>query len=298
MNYSNELRPVKLGDLIGQKKVIDRLKISIKSCQQRGECLPHVFLSGFSGSGKTTIGLAIANELNTPIQIINCAAISDVKSILPFLIKITANSIIFLDEMQALPKTVANLLLSVIESGKLNLGKSGHVMAVEIPQSTFIAATTNPGSILETIKNRFLLQYQLQPYTQTELCEIIKKSASKLNLIIDDTASMKLVCISKSNPRLVNHSLLFTRDWAAVNNLSNIDISTIDEIMVLLDIDKDYLDANDRLYLATVKKHQPVGVRTLVSLTNLSSDTITEIIEPELLRRNWIVKTKKGRKLV
>ena len=53
-------RPTSFDEVIGQKDVIKRLKISTFACKQKRQPLPHVLLDGPPGLGKTTIASAIA----------------------------------------------------------------------------------------------------------------------------------------------------------------------------------------------------------------------------------------------
>lgn len=51
--YDEELRPKRLADVVGQKKVLERLQIIIDATLKRKEPLGHLLLDGPPGIGKT-----------------------------------------------------------------------------------------------------------------------------------------------------------------------------------------------------------------------------------------------------
>jgi len=59
----NSLRPLTLGDFIGQDQARANLKVFIDAARGRNEALDHVLLAGPPGLGKTTMAQIVAREL-------------------------------------------------------------------------------------------------------------------------------------------------------------------------------------------------------------------------------------------
>ena len=66
-DHELSLRPVRLDEFIGQKKITDNLKVFIESAKLRKKSLDHILLSGPPGLGKTTLAFIIAQYLGVNI---------------------------------------------------------------------------------------------------------------------------------------------------------------------------------------------------------------------------------------
>ena len=57
------------------------------------------------------------------------------------------------------------------------------------------------------------------------------------------------------------------------------------------------MDDNDRKYLEALKNNvgNPIGIKSLSSMTGISMETIENSIEPYLVRSGFVVRTQKGR---
>jgi Holliday junction DNA helicase RuvB len=68
----------------------------------------------------------------------------------------------------------------------------------------------------------------------------------------------------------------------------------------MLGVDPAGLDGQDRKYLETIMrvfKGGPVGVEAVAHTLNTAIDTLTDEVEPFLLRAELVVRTPRGRKL-
>ena len=291
---NNIMRPSKFSDVIGQKDVVGRLQIMVKGCLSSGGVMPHVLIDGPPGLGKTTIASAIANELNVNLHTINAANLRSIKNVLPYLMGIAPRSVLFIDEIHRLPKIVEEFLYPVMEDFVLNITLESKPESIDIPMFTLVGATTSGGSLSQPFYDRFAIKEHLSFYTHDELAKLAGSNAQKLGLMISESNLLEIAKRSKGTPRILNARLQWYKNYMAYHNNANIDIDTIFNSQ---GIDNMGLDVYDRLYLDILRKNKgnPLGLKSISSLTGIAIETIENSIEPYLIREGFVVRTQKGR---
>lgn len=291
---SNNIRPTKFSDIIGQSSVVERLNIMVSGCLNSGGVMPHVLIDGPPGLGKTTIASAIASELNTNLYTVNAANVRSVKNLLPYLMGIAPRSVLFIDEIHRLPKIVEEFLYPVMEDFILNIVIESKPESIDLPQFTLVGATTSGGSLSQPFYDRFAIKEHLSFYTPDELAKLAGLNAQKLGLMIDDESLLEIAKRSKGTPRILNARLQWYKNYTAFHKNQLIDINTIFSSQ---GIDDRGLDIYDRLYLEILLKNKgnPLGLKSISSLTGIAMETIENSIEPYLIRQGFVIRTQKGR---
>ena len=303
---TNELRPTRLDDLIGQEDIITNLRVSIASVKARRDVLQHCLFYGGAGLGKTTLARALANELDTKIEIANGSAISTNKDILPYVMKMEKGSILFIDEIHRMNRKVQEYLLTVIEDFRLDIvipaGKNseGETISIDVPHFTLVGATTEMGDLVQPFLDRFKLKHFMRPYETDELAELIAGNAKKLKVNIEEGGIKVIAKASRGTPRIANNFLEWVRDYQIAYDVSGLHKSEVTRALKMQGIDDNGLNPIDRDYLSVLQKlpnGSAIGVSTLCSALSMDRQTIEQKIEPFLIQRGYIVKTQKGRML-
>ena len=297
----NTLRPKTLSEILGQKEVIEVLKITIQSAKHRNDCLPHTLFYGPPGTGKTTLANAMANEMNCSIQIANGANLRSIKNLIPYIMRVKEHSILFIDEIHRMTKIAEEFLYPVMEDFKVDMSVSGkevlgEVVSVNIPQFTLIGATTEYGSLSKPLIDRFQHRHTLKLYNNVELKQIVDYNSIKLDLKISEKASIFVTKVSRGTPRIVNSLLEWLRDYRIAQGLERLSESDVEAAMAMKGIDREGMTNVDRKYLKVLRKSgQPLGINTICAIMGTDRETIEGIIEPWLLSNGKIIKTSKGR---
>lgn len=296
------LRPRDFKSYIGQERLKNNLKLSIGAAKKRGEPIDHVLLYGPPGLGKTTMATVIATEMGAQMRITSGPAVERAGDLASLLTNLSDGDILFIDEIHRLHRAIEEVLYSAMEDFKLDImlgkGPSARSLRLDLPKFTIIGATTRTGSLAAPLRDRFGMIHRLEFYAPEEIARIIKRSASILNVKIDDEAAKTLAARARLTPRVANRLLKRVRDYAEMNGDGTIDNNLASTALKLLEIDELGLDPADRHLLSVIMEHHnggPVGVETLAALTSEERSTIEEALEPYLMQIGLLERTPRGR---
>ncbi|MGV8145661.1 MAG: Holliday junction branch migration DNA helicase RuvB [Alkaliphilus sp.] len=296
------LRPKTLGTYIGQENIKERLSIFIEAARKRDEALDHVLLYGPPGLGKTTLSHIISNELNVNLRITSGPAIERAGDLAAILTNLSENDVLFIDEIHRLNRAVEEVLYPAMEDYALDIiigkGPSARSIRIDLPRFTLIGATTRAGLLTSPLRDRFGVICKLELYNTEQLSEIVKRSASILDVYIDNEGIIEVASRSRGTPRIANRLLKRVRDYAQVRADGKITKEVAKEALDLLQIDFLGLDNVDRKMIKKIISNfggGPVGIDTLVATTGEERNTIEDVYEPYLLQLGFINRTPRGR---
>ena len=298
----NILRPKYLSDFQGQDELKENLKIYIDAAKNRGEALDHRFLQGPPGLGKTTLASIIANEMGADIKLTSATALDKPKDLVGILTNLSKGSILFIDEIHGLKKSMEETLYVAMEDYKIDWvigqGPAARTMKIDLEPFTLIGATTRTGAVSKPLENRFGIPVKIDLYSPEELSLIIKRSSRILNTKITDDAVSAIARCSRGTPRIANRILRRVRDIAEVKGNGTITREMAGLGLEKLGIDGYGLDKTDREILRVIidiYNGGPVGLEALAASINDSSDTIEVYYEPYLMRQGYLKRTTRGR---
>ena len=298
------LRPTRLDECIGQHNVIEQLRIALDAAKKRREPMEHVLLDGPPGLGKTTLAHVIAEEMGVAdrIRITSGPAIVKQADLMGMLTNLETGAILFVDEIHRLNKVVEEFLYPAMEDFRVDYtiegGLGGRTVNFRLNRFTLIGATTRAGMLTAALRDRFGLRYHLEFYDAESLFEIVRRSAYMLEIEANDDALRTVAERSRGTPRVANRLLRRVRDYAQVRADGSLNADVVEKALSIEEIDKVGLDRLDRAFLtALIETYNggPAGIEALAATMGQSRDTLEDMVEPFLLQRGFVTRTRQGR---
>ena len=296
------IRPRRLADYVGQTPVKTQLEIFISAARARGEALDHVLIFGPPGLGKTTLAHIIAAELGVNLRQTSGPVLERPGDLAALLTNLQARDVLFVDEIHRLAPVVEEVLYPAMEDYQLDImigeGPGARSIKLNLPPFTLIGATTRAGLLTSPLRDRFGIVQRLEFYTVEDLERIVRRSATILNVRIEEGGARRIAQRSRGTPRIANRLLRRVRDYAQVRADGDINEAVAEAALDLLEVDRQGFDTLDRKLLSAIIERfdgGPVGIDSLAAALGEERGTLEDVTEPFLIQQGFMVRTARGR---
>ncbi|MGF1455371.1 MAG: Holliday junction branch migration DNA helicase RuvB [Alphaproteobacteria bacterium] len=299
------LRPLAMGEFIGQPAARKNLSVFIEAAKGRGEALDHVLLSGPPGLGKTTLAQIVARELGVNFRATSGPVIAKAGDLAAILTNLQPRDVLFIDEIHRLNPAVEEILYPAMEDFQLDLiigeGPAARSVKIDLAPFTLVAATTRMGLLSTPLRDRFGIPIRLEFYSVEDLTRIVERGARVMDVAIEADGALEIARRARGTPRIAGRLLRRVRDFADHSGAAAITARGADEALSRLDVDQRGFDGLDHRYLRTIAVHfegGPVGIETVAAALSEPKDALEDIVEPNLIPQGFGTRTPRGRVLM
>jgi holliday junction DNA helicase RuvB len=298
------LRPLSLGEFVGQEAAKANLRVFVESARRRGQAMDHTLFYGPPGLGKTTLAQIVARELGVNFRMTSGPVLAKAGDLAAILTNLEARDVLFIDEIHRLNPAVEEILYPALEDFQLDLvigeGPAARTVRIELAPFTLVGATTRLGLLTTPLRDRFGIPVRLEFYEVGELVRIVERGARLMGAAADPEGAWEIARRARGTPRIAGRLLRRVVDFAVVEGDGRVTRAVADGALTRLGVDDLGLDGADRRYLGLIAEHYgggPVGIETLSAALSESRDALEEVIEPFLLQQGLIQRTPRGRML-
>ena len=115
----NDVAPSSLSHLIGQRGVIDQVKVALDAAQMDGKKFDHALLVGPPGMGKSALAAVIAQEMATDFHEVLGQSIENGADLNLLLLGAKGRDVVHIDECHELGKEYQTALYLAVDKRKL-----------------------------------------------------------------------------------------------------------------------------------------------------------------------------------
>lgn len=296
----NDIGPSAVGHLVGQKSVVEQVRVALEAAWADQRPYDHTLLVGPGGTGKTQTAKVIAAEMASEFHEVLGQALESPADLNALLLGAKNQDIVFVDEAALIPSEQQHALLIALDQRKIVLagGKTGR-SPHSIPLNNFslLLATTDEYKLISPLIDRMRLVLRFQFYTTDDLTEITRQRCRALNWPIDDEVLPLIAQRGRGVPRLALRLVQAARRVARAEGESRISADHLERACALEQIDALGLGPTEQQYLRILAEGT-CRLNVIASRLGLPPRPVSQVTEQFLIREGFVDKDENGKRFL
>ena len=218
----NDAVPQVLEHFVGQRQIVERLKVVLDAVWNDGVRLPNILATGSPGLGKTELSHILAKEMGSELRETLAQNLKTPEDLHGFLMDSADKDVLLIDEIHELSATVQTSLYRAMENGIIfiNRANSKRPATLKLPLISVVGCTTDCFRLLQPLVDRFKLVLPFEFYTDDELKTLVKNRCKQLDWQVKDEVISMVAANGRGTPRIALRLLSSIRLTARAENAS------------------------------------------------------------------------------
>ena len=290
----NDVSPSSLSHIIGQRSVVEQVKVAVEAAFADAQKFPHSLLVGGPGLGKTQMASVIASEMAVDFNEALGQSIKTPGDLNALLLAAKDKSVLHLDEAHELKKEFQTALYRAIEGRKLFIqGRSSQVQSIPLGDFTLLLSTTDEYCLLQPLRDRMKLLLRFQFYSEDDLAILLRQRSRALNWSVEDSVFPLIAQRARGTPRLALRLLQSARRVCRSVGERTITLAHLERACLLEGIDALGLGPTEQAYLRILAEGD-TRLNVIASRLGLPPRTVSQVTESFLIRAGFVVKNNQG----
>ena len=289
--------PASLCDLIGQRSVVDQVRVALDAARQDGKKFDNSLLTGPPGCGKTQTAKVIAAEMGCDYHEVLGQAITSPADFNALLLGAKERDVVLIDEVHELEKEFQTALYLACDQRRVFLQSraKGGPQSIPLADFTLLLCTTDIFKVLQPLRDRMKLTLRFGFYSTDDLVELLRQRSRALRWAVDESVLAPIAARSRGTPRLALRLLQSCRRVARSVGENTVTLAHLERACLLEEIDGLGLGPTEQEYLAILTEGA-TRLNVISSRLGLHTRTVAEVSEPFLIRAGLITKDDQGRR--
>ena len=289
------IKPTSLRHLIGNDHVRQQVQVAIDACFEDQVRFPDTLLTGPPGQGKSSLASVISHELATTLHETLGQSVSGPAELNALLLNAKDGDLIHIDEVHELPTEQQTALFICLDKGMLLVTNQNGALSIPLANFSLLLSTTDPHKVLQPLRDRMRMVLELSYLTETELVEVVRQRSRALGWTVADEVAEQIALRGRGTPRIALRILQSCRRVCRSQGETTI---TLDHLQLACKLDRissKGLSSQEQKYLEFLGAG-PNRLNVLASCLGMPSKTVSDVVEPFLIRSGLIIKDNGGRR--
>jgi len=290
----NDITPTALNHIVGQRSVVDQVRVGIEAAFADDKKFDHALLVGPPGLGKTQMASVIASEMATEFHEILGQSIKNPGDLNAVLLATKDKDVCHIDEIHEMKKEFQTALYRAIEGRTLFIqGRSSRVQSIPLADFTLLLSTTDEYAILQPLRDRMKLLLRFQFYSEEELTTLSQQRSRALNWSVEESVYPLIAQRARGTPRLALRLLQSARRVCRSEGERTITLTHLERACLLEGIDALGLGPTEQAYLRILAEGD-TRLNVIASRLGLPPRTVSQVTESFLIRAGFVAKDNQG----